>query len=383
MKNKAIATIISLLLSLLCCSAQELANVQNQASIVSPEITEEGVTFRFMANYATVVTLQGSWQLPNAKPIKMNKDFNGLWEVTVKGIPADLQTYTFTIDGVSTTDPSNPMVQSDQGRHVSLLYIDGYRTKNYKEASRHHGNVSYVWYDSPILHMQRRMAIYTPYGYNPEDKKKTYPVLYLLHGDDGNEQSWLSMGRAAQILDNLIEAKRAVPMIVVMPNGNPGQQAAASLGLSEIDYKYNSTNFVSSLINEVIPYVEKNYTANPKKSARAIAGVTMGGIQAFNAAALYPDRFDWYGFMSSGITPNEHLHSDLMRIKQAKFKLIWEGAGTYEEEAYTNTKFLYDSLEEVYMDNTLYINNGGHDWISWRQHLTSFVSMLFKFYNDK
>lgn len=381
---KKLCIILAILFSSLAgLAAQEIQNFQPQAAVVSPEVTEDGVTFRLFADYASLVTLEGSWQVPGAKPIRLEKDRSGMWSITLKDIPADMHSYHFNVDGVRMIDPSNPMLQRDGEDYENVFTVEGFRTGNYIGNSGKHGSVTYEWYPSTIFGRPRRMAVYTPYGYNPNDTKKTYPVLYLLHGDGGDEESWISAGRAVQILDNMIQSGRAVPMIVVMPNGNPEKQAASSVRLPSTGYKYGPTSFVSSLVNEVIPYVEKNYRVTAKKASRAIAGTTMGGQQAFDAATLYPDRFDWYGFMSSGVEDSEHLQSDLMRIKKAGFKLLWEGCGTYDDIAYDRTKFLYDSFESLWMYSTLYIHNGGHDWKSWRLHLANYLSMVFQFYTDK
>ena len=205
--------------------AQELTNVNGfggrRAPVVSPEITESTVTFRLAADYATVVKLNGTW--PGGMNLEMKKT-NGVWEVTVPTPEPEIYTYNFIADGVSVNDPQNVMVQRDGSRYLSMLLVDGERTENYKSAEQR-GTISHPWYDSKILGINRRLTVYTPYGYEANTKTK-YPVLYLLHGAGGDEEAWSSMGRTAQILDNLIEKGLCKPMIVVMPNGNGNQQAA-------------------------------------------------------------------------------------------------------------------------------------------------------------
>ena len=379
--RKKILTTLLLPLIALSLGAQEIQNIQTDSPL-SPETVEDGVIFRLFADYASQVTLTGSWQLPGAKPIRMYKDRSGLWEVKVSNIPADMHSYHFVVDGVRMTDPNNAVQQRDGSVYESVFILDGLRTVNYKEAAGHHGSVSYEWYHSRLFDCNRRLAVYTPHGYNPNNTSKKYPVLYLLHGEGGDEESWISAGRAVQIFDNLIQSGRAVPMIVVMPNCDPKQQAAKSVRLPEVNYSYGTNSFVSSLINEIVPYIESNYRVDSRKVSRAIAGLGQGGEQAFIAATLYPDRFDWYGFMCSGVEDYEGLRSDLLRIKKAGFKLIWEGSGTYDTVSYDKTKFLYECLESLWMDNTLYVNNGAYDWKNWRLHLASFGSMVFRFYND-
>ena len=203
-------------------TAQELSNFnRGRQQVISPEIKGDKVTFRLNANYATIVNLVGSWmENPYGSGVPMQKGQNGVWEITVDTPSPEIYTYNFVVDGVSVNDPQNYMVQRDGTRYLKMLMVPGERTENYFEANQR-GTVTYRWYDSKILGINRRVTVYTPYGYETSGKK--YPVLYLLHGAGGDEEAWTSMGRTAQILDNLIEKGLAQPMIVVMPNGNPGQ----------------------------------------------------------------------------------------------------------------------------------------------------------------
>ena len=203
-------------------NAQELANFNfggRQRPVISPEIQNDSVTFRLKADYATVVKLSGSW-MPNpyGGTIDMFRGPGNVWEVKIPLPEPEIYTYNFVVDGVMVNDPQNIYVQRDGTRFLPMLIVPGKRTENYNEATKH-GTVSHPWYHSEVLGMDRRLTVYTPYGYENNPKKK-YPVLYLLHGAGGDEEAWTSMGRAAQILDNLIEKGLAEPMIVVMPNGN-------------------------------------------------------------------------------------------------------------------------------------------------------------------
>ena len=221
---KKILTVISSLCMVAgALNAQELANFQRGGGrVVSPEIQNDSVTFRFRADYATYVRLSTSW----TRPMDMVRGANNVWEVKIPCPRPEIYTYNFVVDGVSVNDPQNILVQRDGTRFLSMVIIPGERSENYVEANQR-GTVSHPWYDSKILGSNRRLTVYTPYGYEANPKKK-YPVLYLLHGAGGDEEAWTSMGRTAEILDNLIEKGLAEPMIVVMPNGNPGQQAAGT-----------------------------------------------------------------------------------------------------------------------------------------------------------
>ena len=362
-------------------NAQELANFSfGGGRIVSPEIQGDSITFRLKADYATIVKLGGSW-MPNpyGDTIDMKRGANNVWEVKIAAPAPEIYTYNFVVDGVSLNDPQNVLVQRDGSRYLSMLLVDGERSENYKEANQR-GTVSHPWYDSKLLGINRRMTVYTPYGYESNPKKK-YPVLYLLHGGGGDEEAWTSMGRAAQILDNLIEKGLAEPMIVVMPNGNPGQQAAQTLSLPNTDVDFrnpaNADAYVKSLVNEIIPFVEKNYRAIPKSSARAIAGLSMGGGHTTSATILFPGVFDYICPMSCGIRESEQLDAQLQGIKKAGYKLYWIGCGT-DDFAWPGTEVLDNALTRNGMEHTLFASDGGHTWYNWRLYLNTFARLLFK-----
>ena len=376
------ASIASLLLAASALSAQELTNFAfwGQKPVVSPEIQNDSVTFRLKADYATVVKLSGSW-MPNpwGGTIDMTRGENNVWEVTIPLPEPEIYTYNFVADGVSVNDPQNVMVQRDGSRYLSMLLVDGERTENYKPAEQR-GTVSHPWYDSKILGINRRLTVYTPYGYEANPKTK-YPVLYLLHGAGGDEEAWTSMGRTAQILDNLIQKGLAKPMIVVMPNGNPNQQAAQTFGLPTTEYDWrdpaNRNLYVQSLVEEIVPFIEKNYRTVAKKSHRAIAGLSMGGGHTIAATGMYPNVFDYICPLSMGAHKSDELSAQLQGIKKAGYKLYWLACG--------NTDFLFDqaneldqALTENGLDHTYYVSEGGHVWANWRLYLNTFAPLLFK-----
>ena len=357
-------------------NAQELANFSfGGGRIVSPQIQNDSMTFRLKADYATYVKLSGSW-MPNpyGGSIDMVRGANNVWEVKVPCPRPEIYTYNFIVDGVSVNDPQNILVQRDGTRFLSMVIVPGERSENYFEANQR-GTVSHPWYDSKILGINRRLTVYTPYGYENNPKKK-YPVLYLLHGAGGDEEAWTSMGRAAQILDNLIEKGLAEPMIVVMPNGNPGQQAAGTLNLATKQVTEPDA-YVKSLVTEIVPFIEKNYRAIPKKASRAIAGLSMGGGHTTRATILYPDMFDYICPLSCGIRESDELDAQLQGIKKAGYKLYWVGCGT-DDFAWPGTQVLDKALERNGMQHTIYASDGGHVWFNWRLYLNTFARLLFK-----
>ncbi len=361
-------------------NAQELANFafgRGMKPIVSPEIQNDSVTFRLKADYATVVKLSGSW-MPNpwTGTIDMHRGENNVWSVKIPLPSPEIYTYNFVVDGVAVNDPQNVLVQRDGTRYLPMLTVPGERTENYGEATKH-GTVSHPWYSSKILGMDRRLTVYTPYGYENNPKKK-YPVLYLLHGAGGDEEAWSSMGRAAQILDNLIEKGLAEPMIVVMPNGNPGQAAARTLNIPEKPIDWRSPEFrdayVKSLCTEIVPFIEKNFRAVAKPSSRAIAGLSMGGGHTISASILYPELFDYICPLSAAgsATPEQ-----IAALKKAGVKLYFLACG--------NTDFLFQGAEEMHkkldeqgLEHEYFVSEGGHVWSNWRLYLNTFAQKLFK-----
>ena len=380
--KRILIALASLVMATGALSAQELTNFSfwGQKPVVSPEIQNDSVTFRLKADYATVVKLSGSW-MPNpwGGTIDMTRGENNVWEVTIPLPEPEIYTYNFVADGVSVNDPQNVMVQRDGTRYLSMLLVDGERTENYKSAEQR-GTISNPWYDSKILGINRRLTVYTPYGYEANPKAK-YPVLYLLHGAGGDEEAWSSMGRTAQILDNLIAKGLAKPMIVVMPNGNPNQQAAQTFGLPTTEYDWrdpaNRNLYVQSLVEEIVPFIEKNYRTVAKKSHRAIAGLSMGGGHTIAASGMYPNVFDYICPLSMGANKSEELSAQLQGIKKAGYKLYWLACG--------NTDFLFEqanqldeALTENGLEHTYYVSEGGHVWANWRLYLNTFAPLLFK-----
>ena len=367
---------VFLSLTAVTMSAQELSNFsRGRRPVVSPEVVNDSVTFSLKADYATIVRFNGSW----SGPTDMTRGENNVWSVTLPLPEPEIYTYSFIVDGVEMNDPQNVMVQRDGSRYLNMLLVDGKRTENYRPANKR-GTVSHPWYDSKILGINRRLTVYTPYGYEADSKTK-YPVLYLLHGAGGDEEAWISMGRTAEILDNLIEKGLAEPMIVVMPNGNPDQQAAQTIGLPTASMDRsdpaNRNNYVRSLVEEIVPFIEKNYRVSAKKSHRAIAGLSMGGGHTITASGLYPNVFDYICPLSMGASKSPELDKQLQGIKKAGYKLYWLACG--------NTDFLFNSANELDsaltengLDHTYFVSEGGHVWANWRLYLNTFAPLLFK-----
>lgn len=376
--KKIINLSLMLFLWLSISNAQELANFANRTPIVSPEIAGNEVTFRIRAVKARDVKLYGSWMTQNTDAAALTENAEGVWEVTISTPEPDIYTYNFIVDGITMSDASNVLMQRDGVRYLSMLFVDGEKTVNYREANER-GNLTKVWYDSPTLGLNRRMYVYTPYGYDSSNNE--YPVLYLLHGAGGDEDAWSNMGRACQILDNLIEKGEAVPMIVVMPNGNPGQQAASPLMLDVKTFDNtdpaNANLYVHSIARDIVPFIEKNYRVNANRDSRAISGLSMGGGHTMSLANNYPGMFGYIAPMSMGIREGQEVDAQLQALNKAGYKLYWLACGD-ADFAYPGATLLHETLDRNGLKHTFHITGGGHTWSNWRDYLNTLAPLLFK-----
>lgn len=366
-------------------TAQEVYSFGRQAT-VSPEISETTVTFRLQAPKARQVSVSPSW-LGYGQKLAMTEGENGIWSVTVPKPASELYTYTFNVDGVQTLDPANIDVQRDGPRYINGLLIPGDYADLYKEAE-HRGNIHQDWYWSPTDGMNRRMYVYTPYGY---EKGKNYPVLYLLHGGGGDEDAWCTLGRTRQILDNLIEQGKAKPMLVVMPNGNPGQYAANTLQIptKKIERTFtNNFNNYQSLAADILPYIEKTYKVSKKRTDRAVAGLSMGGGQSFFVAFSNTDKFANVGIFSTGLFGGNVGNGPFNGEKEMpglfenpqkynKFDVLYISCGE-QDDRIKGTNVVIDNFKKAGYNVIWETYPGAHEWKVWRRNLTSFVQKIFK-----
>jgi len=368
--------------------------------IVSPEINaDNSVTFRVNAPEAKSVMVTGDF-LPAEKmdtpmgemegPGKaaLTKDDKGVWSFTTKPLASELYSYSFIIDGFTTTDPSNPFLIRDVASVTNIFIVGGGQADLYKVNDVPHGTVARRWYDSPGLGMDRRLTIYTPPGY--ESSKDKYPVLYLLHGAGGDEEAWIALGRSAQILDNLIAQGKVTPMIVVMPNGNVIQDAAPGEG-NEGFYKPNfmvdktMDGTYEANFKDIISFTEKNYRVKADKADRAIAGLSMGGFHSFHISRYYENTFDYVGLFSAALMPREDatskVYNDIDGTLQKQmdngYKLYWIGIGK-SDFLYEANKEFRAKLDKMGMKYSYTETEGGHIWRNWRVYLSEYAPLLFK-----
>ena len=370
--------------------------------IVSPEINADNtVTFRYYNPKAVTVQISGDF-LPT-QPIKYVRDgkemvyeapgraelkeMNGMWTYTSAPLEGELYSYTLYVDGQKMMDPSNIYQNRDIATWTNIFTLSteqGDKGWYYQVNDTPHGNVSKVWYDSPTLGKQRRLTVYTPAGYEKNTKTK-YPVLYLLHGSGGDEDAWGDLGRAVQILDNLIAEGKAEPMILVMPNGVHFNQAAPGVAVNMFqptmtNSRSQSTVEVEESFPDIIKYIESNYRVKKDKNSRAIAGLSMGGRQSAALSRKYPNTFGYVG-MFSGVVPPEVDENGNDKALEAVFaanpKLYWIACGK-TDGVMVNSLLLKEYCESKGHPVSFYESEGGHIWRNWRVYLTLFAQKIFK-----
>ena len=374
----------------------------------SPQILPDGrATISLSAPKAAEVVLNGDW--PGGQNVAMTKNAEGVWSVTVGPLEPELWGYTFSVDGVRTLDPRNSNTKRDGARYDNILLIPGPASDVYAWKDVPHGNVHIVWYPSPSLKMAaRRMYIYTPPGY--EGGSARYPVLYLLHGGGGDEDAWMTLGRANMIMDNLIAQGKAKPFIVVMTNGNANQvvsqgyamgpppapqapraagagapgaaagaRAAGAAATPPPDAPVATQAFPESLIKDVIPYIEKHYRVIANKDNRAIAGLSMGGGHTLAATMNHPGVFGYIGVLSSGARNiGPAFEKQLEAVKAGGVKLYYVGCGLKDTGALEGSKNLIATLNKHGIKNMMKETPGAHTWFTWRILLADFGQLFFK-----
>ena len=390
MKN-TIQSIVAICVMALLMPVAALAQqaLWGNAPVVSPEIHEnKTVTFRLRAPKAVKVQVTGDFLTKGVADLVENKE--GVWEYTTpEPLKPELYGYTFLVDGLKINDPSNVYMIRDVATITNVFIISGERADLYKVNDVPHGTISKVWYDSPSLGMDRRLTIYTPAGY--ETSGKRYPVFYLLHGMGGDENAWSELGRATQILDNLIAQGKAEPMIVVMTNGNAVLEAAP--GESSLGWEKQPTFQLPKTMEgsfemhfpEVVKFVDKHYRTKANKKNRAIAGLSMGGFHSLHISKQYPDMFNYVGLFSAAIMPGKNATSPVYEDMEGKLATQFAKKPALYWIAIGKTDFLYKAnveyrklLDEKGYPYEYFENEDGHIWRNWRIYLSEFAPKLFK-----
>jgi len=354
--------------------------------VVSPEVSaDRKITFRIQAAKAENVRLSAG-DIPGlGQGPQMTKGTNNVWEVTVGPIGPGAYRYNFNVDGVPVIDPRNPATSESNNNTWSLVNVPGADWEDTKDVP--HGAVASLTYYSTALKRFRRLHVYTPPGY--ELGKGKFPVFYLLHGAGDSDDSWSSVGRAGFILDNLIAAKKAKPMIIVMPAGHAG---AFRMGGSRPAVDEFSQDF----LNDIMPLIEKTYRVRTERKDRALAGLSMGGGQTLNIGIPHLDKFAYLGVYSSGVfgitgggrfggtnapagpTFEEQNRAmlDDAKLKQG-LKLFWFATGK-EDFLIATSRATVEMFKKHGFDVVFKETEGAHTWLNWRDYLNEFAPQLFQ-----
>ncbi|HTV02483.1 MAG TPA: alpha/beta hydrolase-fold protein [Luteitalea sp.] len=359
----------------------------------SPEVGADGrVTFRVHAPNAQAVRLSAG-DIVGLTPAaaQMTKGADGIWAVTVPVPEPGAYRYNFNIDGVATIDLRNPSTSESFQNTWSVAYVPG--TQPWDTTDVPHGALGRVTYKSASLGQFRRMHVYTPPGY--ETGTAAYPVFYLLHGAGDSDDAWTSVGRANFILDSLIAAGKAVPMIVVMPAGHIRGGAPGMQGTEDV---------VKDVMQDIKPYIESHYRVKKGRADTAMAGLSMGGHQTLNAAFPHLEQFAYIGVYSSGLigafpdlmprpqggaappqrmgpTAAEWSATHKAKLSDPELKkglqLLWFATGK-DDFLLGTTKATVAMFEQLGFAPVYRETDGGHTWVKWRHYLTEFAPMLFK-----
>ncbi len=342
------------------------------------------VTFRVKAPDAKKV------QVDLGKLWEMERDGEGVWSVTIPPQVPGFHYYFLNIDGVRVSDPASDNFYG-WGRQSSGIEIPEAGADYFGIKDVPHGAFRSFRYYSKTVAGWRRAFVYTPAGYDASLKTR-YPVLYLQHGAGEDETGWTKQGRADIILDNLIAEKKAVPMIVVMDKGyamKPGELPPQPPAAGQ-PRRFVFTTFEEVVINDLIPAVDSSFRTLADREHRAMAGLSMGGMQTFQITLAHLDKFAWIGgFSGSGgigtaapfdaKTAYNGVLADPAAFNK-RVKLVWIGIGTKEpERMYTGVHSFHEALTQAGIEHVYYESPGtSHEWLTWRRDLNDFASRLFR-----
>lgn len=352
-----------------------------------PQVYPDGrVTFRLKAPDAKAVQVQpgGSDNGLGSGPYDMQRSDDGTWLVTIPPAVPGFHYYWLVIDGVAVNDPGSETFFG-WGKPTSGVEVPEANVDFYDAQDVPHGEVRALWYHSQVTGALRRVFVYTPPGYDA-DPDQRFPVLYLQHGAGEDERGWTAQGRANFILDNLIAAGRAQPMIIVMANGY-AKRAGAEVepGGRPGRPRFDFSGFEAVLVEELVPKIDATYRTLANRENRALAGLSMGSMQAFQIGLAHTDLFAWLGAMSLpplNAFDVETSYGGALRDAaafNAQMRLLWIGAGTAEERFIDAARTLHESLDRSQVNHVLFESAGtSHEWQTWRRSLHDLAPRLFE-----
>lgn len=364
--------IVLLILSLTCGNAQE---APRDSIFLHPD---GSVTFLYQNPDAKSVKVYCDCKLRKETPIirtenyysaKMSKDSSGLWAYTTPPLPPEVYTYQFGSDSRRFPDPNNPDSIRVQSKKMSVFILNGTPQTNLYVSNPMYGRMDTLVFQSANEEKPRRVIVYTPPHYS---ESVSYPVLYLLHGLNGNETAWNDRGRAAQILDNLIVQEKAKPMILVMPDANPvcliSQKEEVGLFKNILLYHtWNKMEF-EKCYPEIDSFLSRRYSFSQRTGHRAVAGLSAGAKQSANLANIYDSTFSSIGLFSPVVGKKQ--------LPQNTFSQYWISGGTCDLFHYRINKFC-KKMQRKHVPYTMYSSAGGHTWRNWRVYFSEYVRTLF------
>jgi len=342
-----------------------VVSAQRPPSITSPEVhADNTVTFTYYSRTAKNVSISGEFL---TGPKLMEKDTSGIWRITIGPIKPDIYPYSFWVDSVQIADPNNTYIFPNERFKRSIVDVPGNTPLIHSLQNVPHGKVSFRLYKSGTLGTTRELIIYTPPGFDASGKTK-YPVLYLIHGGSDIPETWIKVGRANFIADNLIAQGKAKPMIIVMPYGNVRPAPMP--------------DFTKDVMNDIIPFIESNYPVLTDTKYRAIAGFSVGGGQTLNIGLTNTSKFS-YIFSYAPFTATEEFRKNFgtyspdAALINKQLKLFTLSVGTED--------FLYESVKENMamfkgkgINLETYFVPGGHTWMNVKMYLATSLQQLFK-----
>jgi len=397
MNHPRITNRITALFFALAAGSLAIAQPPTQApAFLSPEVTaDKKIIFKVYAPNAQSVRVFGT-DLPGLMQNgQMTKTEKGMWELVFGPVDPGAYRYNLIIDGAMVLDNNNPSVSESNDNPWSMVYVPGAAFMDTQDVP--HGAVAAVTYYSKTLQKFRRLHVYTPPGYETSSQK--YPIFYLLHGAGDSDDSWTSVGRAGFILDNLIAAHKAKPMVVVMPAGHTSHLPFANnppAGTRTINF---NDDFVRDFENDIMPMVETRYRVLTDRAHRAIAGLSMGGAHTLYIGIANLDKFAYLGVYSSGLLgtfpvrlpgggsaetpPPDHTWEDQNRAQlenaalKKGLKLFWFSTGS-EDFLVDNTRATVALFQKYGFHAVFQESPGAHTWINWRNYLNEFAPQLFQ-----
>ena len=395
---KQVGFALTLLLWAAVCSAQQPGGFTPAETNVwgaqYPRVDGTGrVEIRITAPDASKARVN-FWSGPK---IDMQKQADGSWIVTTPPLVPGLHYYTVSVDGADFADPGSQAFFGG-GKYASAVEVPEPGADYYAIADVPHGQVREVWYASKPTGSWRHALVYLPAGYDTQARTR-YPVLYLQHGGGEDETGWIRQGRANFILDNLIAARKATPMIVVMaygyarradqPTASPASTAAPGPEARQQMMRDMASAFQADMTEALIPFVDTTFRTIADREHRAMAGLSMGGFQTFQITLNRLDLFSYIGgFSGAGglngraLDPKTDFNGAFADPKAfaKKVRLLWLGIGTAEPERMREgIRGLHTSLTAAGIDHVYYESpDTDHEWQTWRRDLHDFVPRLFR-----